>query len=152
MTLSSPKTTILVAEDSDEDFDVIQDVFGDKDVTLIRRLSGQDALGCLRAAYADAGGAGEGRPQLLILDLNLPGMGGMATLQQIKQDPQLCAVPVLVLSSSTSKREISSCYDLGANGYVLKSTNWQKFVEVLNAVKVFWLHTALLPAVAHEQA
>lgn len=86
------------------------------------------------------------RPDLILLDLNLPRRNGREVLEQIKQDEDLKLIPVLVLTTSGSPLDIRAAYSLHANSYIVKPRDLDKFWEVASAIEEFWLRTATLPA------
>ena len=86
------------------------------------------------------------RPDLILLDLNLPRRNGREVLEQIKQDPDLKLIPVLVLTTSGSPVDVRAAYSLHANSYIVKPRDLDKFWEVASAIEEFWLRTATLPA------
>lgn len=85
------------------------------------------------------------RPDIIILDLNLPKKSGREVLADIKTDPQLKRIPVVVLSASTASADIVTCYDLNANCYVSKPLNLDDYMQALQTVEDFWLQIAKLP-------
>lgn len=105
--------------------------------------NGQDALSYLRNEdqYADSH-----RPNLILLDLNLPGLSGKEILQAVKRTEELQSIPVVVLTTSDSEDDIASTYALGANCYVRKRSDLQDFLQVVEQVQKFWLITAELPS------
>ena len=82
---------------------------------------------------------------IVLLDLNLPGAGGMEVLREIREDEELGAMPVVVLSSSDAERDINLSYRLHANCYVIKPSDFHSFVEVVHAIEQFWTTVAHLP-------
>jgi two-component system, chemotaxis family, response regulator Rcp1 len=86
------------------------------------------------------------RPDLILLDLNLPRRNGREVLEQIKKDEDLKLIPVLVLTTSGSPLDIRAAYSLHANSYIVKPRDLDKFWEVASAIEEFWLKTATLPA------
>lgn len=103
---------------------------GDAAVDFVRR----------RPPYADAP-----RPDLILLDLNLPRMKGDRVLAELKEDPELRRIPVVVLTSSTSEADIRQAYDLHANCYCAKPVQLEDFIELIGAIESFWLRLATLP-------
>jgi chemotaxis family two-component system response regulator Rcp1 len=93
-------------------------------------------------------GAYEGapRPDLILLDVNMPRLGGLETLSAIKSDPQLYVIPVIMLSASTSLEDIRESYQARANCYVQKPTDLDRSVKFVQAIETFWRDFALLPA------
>jgi chemotaxis family two-component system response regulator Rcp1 len=86
------------------------------------------------------------RPDLILLDLNLPCRDGREVLEEIKADRKLRSIPVIVLSTSQSEQDILRAYHLGANCYVVKPINFERFLEVIKSVGNFWLSMAVLPS------
>ena len=84
-------------------------------------------------------------PALVFLDLNLPRMDGRTVLRQIKSDPALRRIPVVVLSTSQAPKDVADAYDLGANCYIVKPIDLDEFVAVLRDIERFWLGRASLP-------
>ncbi|MCA9164449.1 MAG: response regulator [Pirellulaceae bacterium] len=85
------------------------------------------------------------RPDLILLDLNLPKRPGYEVLSEIKNDPDLRIIPVVVMSTSTSRDDIVRAYELGANCYIPKPSNYDEFVEVVRLIKNFWFSAVALP-------
>jgi chemotaxis family two-component system response regulator Rcp1 len=103
---------------------------------------GVKALAYLRreGEYANAT-----RPDLVLLDLNLPRMSGREVLEQIKADPQLRNIPVVILTSSQAEQDILRAYDLHANCYVTKPVDLDQFISVVRSIEDFWLTIVRLP-------
>jgi len=89
--------------------------------------------------------AGVPRPDLILLDLNLPRRNGRELLNVIKHDPALCAIPVVVLSTSRDQSDVLCCYNLHANCYVVKPVEYTEFIGVIKGLERFWLQVATLP-------
>jgi CheY-like chemotaxis protein len=85
------------------------------------------------------------RPDLILLDLNLPRRNGREVLAEIKITPSLKRIPVVVITASEAEQDILNCYDLHANCYITKPMDLDQFMSVLKAVKEFWLTVAVLP-------
>ena len=77
-------------------------------------------------------------PAVMLLDINMPGLGGIDVLRAIKSDPQLKAVPVVMLTSSNQDTDLKTCYELGANGYVIKPIDLAEFHDAVKSVGRFW--------------
>jgi two-component system, chemotaxis family, response regulator Rcp1 len=103
-----------------------------------------EALAFLRreGIYSDAP-----RPCLILLDLNLPKMGGLEVLGQIKRDPDLQAIPVVILTTSERQADVTKCYELKANCYLNKPVQWDGFSTIIASLNRFWAPaiTAKLP-------
>jgi CheY-like chemotaxis protein len=84
------------------------------------------------------------RPDLVLLDLNLPRCSGREVLAALKSDPALRSIPVIILSTSDAERDVRDCYDLGANAYLVKPVGLDEFLEVMRSLEHFWLRSARL--------
>src|SRR3712207_2798069 len=80
----------------------------------------------------------EGNPALMLLDLKLPKVDGMEVLRQVKTDPVLKMIPVVMLTSSREEQDLVGSYELGTNGYVVKPVDFQDFVEAVSGMGLFW--------------
>jgi chemotaxis family two-component system response regulator Rcp1 len=85
------------------------------------------------------------RPDLILLDLNLPKMNGREVLAAIKEDPDLRRIPVVILTVSKAEEDILKTYNLHANCYITKPVNLDRFLEVVKAIEGFWLTVVMLP-------
>jgi CheY-like chemotaxis protein len=103
---------------------------------------GVEALAFLRheARYEDAV-----RPDLILLDLNLPRMDGRQVLSEIKADPQLKTIPVVVLTTSRAEQDVLNSYQLQANCYITKPVDLEQFITVVRSIEDFWLTIVTLP-------
>lgn len=86
------------------------------------------------------------KPDLVLLDLNLPKMDGKEVLQFIKEDPNLKTIPVIILSSSNSENDIRKVYELHANCYITKPIDFDSFIDVVKIIEKFWLNVVMLPS------
>ncbi|QLE58655.1 response regulator [Nostoc sp. TCL26-01] len=86
------------------------------------------------------------RPDLILLDLNLPGMDGREVLTQIKSDTNLKLIPVVILTTSNDEQDVLRSYNLNANCYVTKPIDIYQFIQVVHLIKDFWLTTVTLPS------
>ncbi len=136
---------ILLVEDNPGDIRLTQEALAE--VKVRHRLhvvtDGEAALEFLfrKGRYPKAV-----RPDLILLDLNLPRRNGREVLEQIKQDPDLKLIPVLVLTTSGSPLDVRAAYSLHANSYIVKPRDLDQFWQVASAIEEFWLRTATLPA------
>ncbi|MCD9624825.1 response regulator [Rhabdothermincola salaria] len=85
------------------------------------------------------------RPDLILLDLNLPVMSGREVLAEVKGDPELSTIPVVVLTTSSAEADILSSYQLHANSFVTKPVRFEEFVEAIRSIEDFWLAIVRLP-------
>ncbi len=84
-------------------------------------------------------------PNLLILDLNMPRKNGFQALAEIKADPALRRLPVIVMSTSSADEDVLKTYNLGVNSFVIKPFNFNRLVEIVGALKIYWMDTVKLP-------
>jgi CheY-like chemotaxis protein len=133
---------ILIAEDSDEDYAVTLRAIRRAGVSrpVVRAADGPELLAYLRRGGAHATAAW---PALILLDLNLPGQDGRRVLAEIKQDPALDLLPVIVLSTSRQPRDLEYCYRHQANAYLHKPVDLPRFYAMIAALCEFWLTHAL---------
>lgn len=135
---------VLLVEDNPADVELIRESFAECGVE--HRLSvvedGQQALAFVRhqGPYAHAE-----RPDLILLDLNLPRIDGRQVLKELKADPELRLIPVVVVTSSDAESDIRRAYANGANSYVRKVIDLDEFIRAVHALEAFWLAVAKLP-------
>lgn len=136
---------ILLIEDNSGDVLLTKEAF--EEIEFNERISvardGEDALDFLfkRGPYADAV-----TPDLILLDLNLPRKDGREVLQEIKSDPKLKIIPVIILTTSKSDRDIKICYDLHANCYITKPVDFDEFLNIVRYIVEFWIKMVRLPS------
>jgi len=135
---------ILLVEDNAGDVRLTREVLRDSKVrnNLIVANNGQEALACLRKQGKFAGTV---RPDLILLDLNLPVKDGREVLAEIKADPDLKRIPVVILTTSKAEEDILKTYNLHANCYVTKPVDLEQFVKVVKSLEDFWLAIVKLP-------
>ncbi len=139
--------SILVVEDSPEDWLIMQRAIGKSNLKnrIFRVADGDEALDYLhrRGAYADPSSAP--LPCIILLDLNLPGTDGREVLAEIKSDPKLCTIPVVVLTTSKDERDIESCYAHGASSYINKPVDMERFLAAIARLRDYWFEIVVLP-------
>lgn len=135
---------VLLVEDDDGDVLMTKEAF--EHYKLQNRLhvvgDGEQALQFLRKTgrYADAP-----RPGLILLDVNLPRLSGLEVLAQLKQDPDLLVIPVVMLTTSRAEEDIVRSYSLHANAFVSKPVDFQQFIEAIQQIDDFFLTLVRLP-------
>jgi CheY-like chemotaxis protein len=135
---------ILLVEDSPADVRLTREALADAGVLSHLRVAadGVEAIDILRrrGGYSDAA-----RPDLILLDLNLPKKDGREVLAEIKGDPDLGRIPVIVLTTSRAQEDILRAYQLHANAFVSKPVGFQEFLSAVRSLERFWLGVATLP-------
>ena len=141
----SRRLTILMADDDEDDRLLTQEALDDSGFAA-RLLFVRDGVELLDYLRRLAGRAPETpAPDLLLLDLNMPRLDGRAALVQIKTDPRLQSLPVVVLSTSSAATDISYCYRSGANSYITKAVSFAGMVEAMRHLGAYWAETVQLP-------
>ena len=87
----------------------------------------------------------EMKPKIILLDLNMPKIGGIDVLRRIKADPQTKAIPVIVLTSSKESPDIKTCYELGANSFIVKPVEFENFIKVVAELNLYWMLLNISP-------
>jgi two-component system, chemotaxis family, response regulator Rcp1 len=135
---------VLLVEDSPGDVRLTQEAFRDADPSIHLHVAsdGVEAMAFLRheGAHVDAP-----RPDLILLDLNLPKMDGREALVHIKKDDGLKAIPIVILTTSDSEADIVTSYQLHANCYLTKPVRLEAFETLVKSINDFWLTTVQLP-------
>jgi two-component system, chemotaxis family, response regulator Rcp1 len=135
---------ILLVEDNTGDVLLTREALREGHVrnNLSVAKDGAEALAMLRRApeYGEAP-----RPDLVLLDLNLPKLDGQQVLAEMKGDPDLRRIPVVVLTTSKSEEDVLRSYDLHANSYITKPVDFDQFMTVVQSIKEFWLSIVTLP-------
>ncbi len=141
---NQPIIDILLIEDNPGDARLVKEVFNERKLkhNLIILYDGVEATEYLfkRNKYTDTP-----RPDLIILDLNLPKKNGKEVLLEIKTDDNLKSIPVIVLTTSKSEEDIMNTYSLHANCYMIKPLNLNDFFETVKAIENFWFNFVKLP-------
>ena len=136
---------ILLIEDNPGDVRLLQEAMRETNSRHHLRIAwdGEEAMAYLRQKGAYSSGA---RPDLIVLDLNLPKKDGREVLQEIKTDPSLRRIPVVVLTTSDAPYDVLQSYELHANCYVTKPANLSQLMQTVHSIEQFWLSTATLPS------
>lgn len=135
---------ILIVEDDPQDVDLIEQALKAAElmINIHSVADGRRALAYLRrqGSYAQTP-----RPDTVLLDLNLPGLSGREILQQIKADPAMKDIPVLVLTTSDAESDILASYRAGANCYLTKPPSFSGYVDLVKKIEQFWFDVVKLP-------
>jgi two-component system, response regulator len=139
--------TILMADDDADDRFLAQDAF--REARLLNELrfvfDGEELLDylCRRGKYADP--EKSPRPGLILLDLNMPRKDGREALEEIKRDPDLRRIPVVVLTTSRSEEDVLQSYNIGVAGYIQKPVEFEGLVQVMKIIGKYWFEIVALP-------
>ena len=135
---------ILLVEDNPGDVRLVREALSNAKVRNVMEVvqDGVEAMAFLKkeGRYAEAF-----RPDLILLDLNLPRKGGLEVLKDIKEDDELKRIPVVILTTSQADQDILRSYDHHANAYVTKPVDLEQFISVVKAIEGFWLEIVKLP-------
>ncbi len=133
--------SILLVEDNASDIALTRRAFDKSRIgnPLSICEDGQDALDYLFAQGAHAGRNAEEMPALILLDINLPKLDGLSVLRRIRENPLTRRVPVVILTSSTEEADLAAGYDAGANSYIRKPVNFERFVDAIAQLGLYWL-------------
>ncbi|AKB27684.1 Two-component system response regulator [Methanosarcina siciliae C2J] len=136
---------ILLVEDSEGDVGLIEEVFEEAKIRNNLHIveDGEEAILFLRGKKQFSGIS---RPDIILLDLNLPKKDGREVLEEIKEDDDLKNIPVVVLTTSKAEEDILKSYNLHANAYVTKPVDFDQFIRVIKSIEDFWLEVVKLPS------
>jgi two-component system, chemotaxis family, response regulator Rcp1 len=138
---------ILLVDDNPADVRLVREALAEGEVPaeLHWAASGEEALDFLRHAGKHTAQAA---PDLVLLDLNLPGLNGHEVLAEIKRDPALLRIPVVVLTSSANPADVLAAYGAHANAYLVKPQDYEEFLSLVGSIRNHWLTTVMLPSQA----
>jgi two-component system, chemotaxis family, response regulator Rcp1 len=136
---------VLLVEDNPGDVRLTMEVLKEEKMLLNVSVvgDGEEALAFLRKEDKYASAA---QPDLILLDLNLPKKDGREVLAEIKGDPHLMLIPVVVLTTSTAEQDILKTYELHANCYIKKPVDFEQFTRVVKVIEDFWFNVVVLPS------
>ncbi|MDZ8227675.1 MULTISPECIES: response regulator [unclassified Nostoc] len=148
--------TILMADDDEDDCILVREALAESQLPIELYIvsNGEQLMDYLyhRGGYANNSIP---HPDLILLDLNMPRIGGLEALKEIKTDPQLRQIPVVILSTSRREEDIYNTYNLGANSFITKPVTFASLVEVMKTLVKYWFEIVKLPLEAvgdkHEQ-
>lgn len=147
--IPTDNTDILLVEDNDGDIRLIERAFETRDLpgTLHTVQTGDKALNWLyqRGEFAE-----HPRPDLVLLDLNLPATSGQDILKEVRSEPRLRRIPMIVLTSSQSDDDLIKAYEKYANACLLKPVDPEEFADLIQAFTAFWVSTAALPPTSED--
>ena len=141
------RITILLAEDDADDRLLVREALSEGRVLNELRCveDGEELLDYLRRRGPYADPETSPRPGLVLLDLNMPRKDGREALREIKADPDLKRIPVVVMTTSKAEEDILSSYDLGASSYITKPVTFERLVELMKVMGRYWIEFVELP-------
>ena len=150
--MSEDSCKILIADDDEDDRLMIKEAFEDAKLTnsLFFVEDGEDLMDYLKKTGQYSGLNAHQLPGLILLDLNMPRKDGREALREIKADPELKRIPVVVMTTSTAEEDIIQCYDLCVNSFITKPVTFEGLVRVMKVLGEYWLSIVKLPHEVRE--
>lgn len=144
---SAKRPVILLADDDPDDLDMTRRALAKNDLAheLFTVGDGEELLDFLNHRGKFAPPAPSPTPALILLDLNMPKMDGREALREIKRDPKLLSIPVVVMTTSTAQQDITRAYNLGCNSFISKPITLVELVEVTRILALYWFSIVKLP-------
>jgi two-component system response regulator len=136
---------ILLVEDSPADILLTREAFEESRIINTLHVV-EDGVQAMDFLYKRGAHASVPRPDLILLDLNLPRKNGREVLAEIKADPHLRKIPIVVLTTSSADEDFLRAYDLNANCYVVKPVGFENFMEAMQSIRQFWFSVVTLPS------
>lgn len=133
--MSDSRRPILLIEDNPVDVDLTRRAFARQKISNPIEVArdGEEAV-----AWIQRWEGGEPRPVVILLDLKLPRVSGLEVLRRLKTHPQFSSIPVVILTTSSEESDVKSAYALGANSYIVKPVDFDKFQQVVQHVELYW--------------
>lgn len=140
---------ILLIEDNEGDVGLVEEVFHEAEIMNNLNIAedGEEAILFLRKEGKFSNVPG---PDIILLDLNLPGKDGREVLKEIKEDDELKRIPVVILTTSKAEEDILKSYNLHANSYITKPVDFDQFIKVIKSIENFWLDIVKLPSKGND--
>lgn len=138
---------VLLVDDSPGDVRLTQEAFRDANASIVLHVA-SDGVEALEFLFQEGAHARAPRPELILLDLNLPRLDGAEVLARVKSDPSLKTIPILMLTTSQSEADIRKAYQLHANGYLNKPVQLDAFESLVRSINEFWLTKVRRPQAA----
>lgn len=135
---------ILMVEDNPGDVRLTKEALKDAKVANTLHVV-EDGVAALDFLYRRGEYAAAPRPDLVLLDLNLPKKNGREVLEEVKQDPHLKMIPVVILTTSQAEEDVLRAYSLHANCYITKPVDFSQFIKIVRTIEEFWLTVVTLP-------
>ncbi len=147
--ITTKPITILMADDDPDDRQLTKEAFEEgrliNDVRFVE--NGEELMDYLRRQGRFAAPVEAPRPGLILLDLNMPRKDGRTVLKEIKNDPELRTIPVVVLTTSKADEDVYKSYDLGVNSYIVKPVTFEALVDIMQTLEKYWFEIVELPPV-----
>lgn len=139
---------ILIAEDDDDDFFLAQEAFDEYNLAneIHRVKNGEELLNYLKRRGQFQQPKLSPPPVLILLDLNMPRMDGREALKEIKSDPELRKIPVVIMTVSREEEDVVRSYELGANSYIRKPVRFSEMIEIIKTIGKYWFEIVELPS------
>ena len=138
---NNPDRPILLVEDNPMDIDLTLRAFKKEGLTNIEiAIDGEEAL-----SYIPKWEVGDSLPLIVLMDLKLPKVNGLEVTRSFKEHPVFKVIPIVVLTSSSEDKDIKTAYKYGANSYIVKPVNFNKFASVAAEINLYWIGTTVLP-------
>jgi two-component system response regulator len=139
--MTDSSVEILLVEDNPNDVELTLHAFRKNNlgnhIQVVR--DGAEALDFIFSTGAYAKNVHDERPKVILLDLKLPKVDGIEVLRRIKKDPNMQKIPIVVLTSSREDQDVEECYRLGVNSYIVKPVEFEKFVQAVSIMGMYWL-------------
>jgi len=136
---------ILLVEDNEGDVGLIEEVFEEAKIRNNIHVA-EDGEEAILFLHGEGKFSGSPRPDIILLDLNLPKKDGREVLKEIKEDNNLKNIPVVILTTSNAEKDILRAYDLHANAYITKPLDFDQFIKAVGSIENFWLEIVNLPS------
>ena len=138
---------LLLVEDNQEDAEIAIRALRKYNFAdgIVHVSDGKEALDFIYAREQFSERDSNKKPRLILLDLKLPRVSGLETLKALKSDPATKSIPIVILTSSTEERDLTECYNLGANSYLVKHVDYGKFCDSVRQIGCYWLLLNQLP-------
>jgi CheY-like chemotaxis protein len=139
--------TILMADDDEDDGILVREALAESQLPIELYIvsNGEQLMDYLYHRGEYANNSSLPHPDLILLDLNMPRIGGLEALKEIKNNPQLRRIPVVILSTSRREEDIYNTYELGANSFITKPVTFASLVEVMKTLVKYWFEIVKLP-------
>ena len=144
MTIIGKPVEILLVEDNEGDVGLIEEVLEEAKIRNVLHVA-KDGEEAILFLHREGKFSGAPRPDIILLDLNLPKKDGREVLKEVKEDSKLKNIPVVILTTSNAEKDIFRAYELHTNAYVTKPLDFDQFIKVVESIGNFWLEIVKLP-------